>query len=340
MKLELVERGLPTLDDNEVDGIIDCIDTYEADLSIQGRSAEPLFIHNFGVFGASVSSKIEHHCSKQPLSKTARVDHGPRHLATANRIEPISFEASSNGLFGFDAEFMGNREIGFSDFGDVETLPTSDIHALPFPESLSWFDIDGVDATLHNLQDDHYQNEGQLQHQNFAKGVSRQNLHFQGHNGTITRLPSAQSLPELEQFLMYHYTHRAVNLFCVIDNRKSPWKTIHLPRALQSIGQLSVTGSSSNIRDALRNALLSISAFCLANDCKARACEDESVKWRYEATILKDKAIGLLKKAFCHDLGGKTAPKYKEFLATMLSMISINVSHVFHAKIQRLMFRF
>lgn len=125
---------------------------------------------------------------------------------------------------------------------------------------------------------------------------------------------------------MYHYSHRAVNLFCVIDNRKSPWKTIHLPRALQSIGQLSVAGASSAIRNALRNALLSISAFYLSNDSKSRMCSDEATRWMRKATMLRGKAIELLKDAVKNDLNDKAVPKYKEFLATMLSMITINVS--------------
>ncbi|RSM10825.1 hypothetical protein CEP52_003416 [Fusarium oligoseptatum] len=35
-------------------------------------------------------------------------------------------------------------------------------------------------------------------------------------------------VPGQERFLMDHYRNRVVNLFCVIDNGKSPWKTIHL----------------------------------------------------------------------------------------------------------------
>ena len=44
--------------------------------------------------------------------------------------------------------------------------------------------------------------------------------------------------------------------------------------------------------------------------------------------MLRGKAIELLKKAVENDLDGKGVPKYKEFLATMLSMITINVSFI------------
>ena len=71
---------------------------------------------------------------------------------------------------------------------------------------------------------------------------------------------------ELDHFLMRHYAERVCHLFCVIDTVKSPWKTIHLPRALQSMGELSVTGKTTTVRSALCNALLSISAWYLSND--------------------------------------------------------------------------
>ncbi|KXJ84649.1 fungal-specific transcription factor domain-domain-containing protein, partial [Microdochium bolleyi] len=151
-----------------------------------------------------------------------------------------------------------------------------------------------------------------------------QHYQWEGAGGAVCRNPSPTHLSALEQFLIYHYMNRVVHLFCVIDNDRSPWKTIHLPRALQSTGQLNVEGSSTRIRDALRNALMSISAFYLANDSTSRLCADEAARWTSEATLLRGKTIRLLKDAVNNDFG-ESPPKYKEFLATMLSMISINV---------------
>ncbi|KAJ8132311.1 hypothetical protein O1611_g1314 [Lasiodiplodia mahajangana] len=137
--------------------------------------------------------------------------------------------------------------------------------------------------------------------------------------------PVSSLMAKQERFLLYHYMHRVVNLFCVIDNAKSPWKTIHLTRVLQSEGELSIVGSTCRIRDALRKALLSISAFYISNDYLARKREGEAKHWEDVATCFRGDAIGLLKRAMETDLYSGTRPKYKEFLATMLSMISINV---------------
>ena len=134
------------------------------------------------------------------------------------------------------------------------------------------------------------------------------------------------AVPSQERLLMGHYRNRVVNLFCVIDNAKSPWKTIHLPRVLQCAGELSFGGTTTRIRDALRKTLLSISAFYLCNDQRARHRTDEAENWGTIASQYRCDAIGLLKYAVETDLYADKKPKYKEFLATMLSMVTINVS--------------
>lgn len=138
-------------------------------------------------------------------------------------------------------------------------------------------------------------------------------------------IPSNPTIAPQERFLMSHYSNRVVNLFCVIDNAKSPWKTIHLPRVLQCAGELSFGVTTTRIRDALRNSILSISAFYLSNDHRANHRTLEAETWGTVASRHRCDAIGLLKYAVETDLYADRRPKYKEFLATMLSMITINV---------------
>lgn len=141
----------------------------------------------------------------------------------------------------------------------------------------------------------------------------------------IIKSPKAHVVPAHEQLLMEHYRNRVVNLFCVIDNAKSPWKTIHLTRVLQCAGELSFGGRTTTIRNALRNALLAISAFCLSNDHRAGRRLEDAEKWETIASRYRCDAIGLLKDAVQSHLHQEERPKYKEFVATTLSMITINV---------------
>jgi len=131
---------------------------------------------------------------------------------------------------------------------------------------------------------------------------------------------------DLDHFLMRHYAERVCHLFCVIDTVKSPWKTIHLPRALQSMGELSVTGKTTTVRSALCNALLSISAWYLSNDHHRHQNTELGQRWADVAAKYGYNAIAKLKNAVESDMYTSPKPKYKEFLASMLSMVTINVS--------------
>lgn len=131
---------------------------------------------------------------------------------------------------------------------------------------------------------------------------------------------------DLDHFLMRHYAERVCHLFCVIDTVKSPWKTIHLPRALMSMGESSVTGKTTTVRSALCNALLSISAWYLSNDHQRHQNTELGRRWADVAARYGYNAIAMLKRAVDSDMYSSPKPKYKEFLASMLSMVTINVS--------------
>ncbi|KAK7428291.1 arginine metabolism regulation protein II [Neonectria magnoliae] len=198
------------------------------------------------------------------------------------------------------------------------------------PDSLNIFDFSTPCFTSEDFATNLYDSTDLVQHKpkdTPSFEVSSPRFHYdtwQTPSHSIPRCPMQSPLTRQERFLMSHYVNRVVRLFCVIDNAKSPWKTMHLSRALQSVGELTIVGSTSRIQGALRNALLSISAFYLSNDNKSRSRDDDALKWANEAAWLRCKAIKLLKDAVENDFYSVPKPKYKEFLATMLSMISIN----------------
>ncbi|KIW18942.1 hypothetical protein PV08_03231 [Exophiala spinifera] len=137
--------------------------------------------------------------------------------------------------------------------------------------------------------------------------------------------PRSVFLSPDECFLMQHYVQKVVKIFCVVDNPKSPWRALHLPRALQSCGELGTLGATSNTRKCLLHALLSISAYSLANNLRLEGQNKDVDKWLRKALQLRYKAIAFLRDSVECDLHSKSRPKYKELLAAMLSMISIDV---------------
>jgi arginine metabolism regulation protein II len=144
----------------------------------------------------------------------------------------------------------------------------------------------------------------------------------------------SQSLPRTHQYLLHHYANRVADIFCIIDNPSSPWHTIHLPKAMQTAGELSITGKTSRIRHALLTAILATSAFILAHDQIGNSSGLDD--WETMAISLRHQAICLLKQAVDEEFYSTQKPKYKDFLVSMLTMVTIDVGQPF-ASICRLL---
>lgn len=309
---------------NEIDHILTSIDT----LDPRKRGSDSLFLDGFGVFG----SRHDAINSRAPASAGAAVQPIPSIAASPPIIDDQSLSVSSP-----DSDQLIDQVP--SDPLDVsDILPVAVFLDSINPSELLGSDsLDAFDFSTPALGSADFTNslpapidfdEPPSKAITDLQPLSPSHHHDAWLARSIPRPPLESPLSKQERFLMSHYVNRVVRLFCVIDNSKSPWKTIHLPRALQSVGELTIMGSTSRIQGALRNALLSISAFYLSNDNKSMARKDEAAKWASEASWFRCKAVNLLKEAVENDFYTERKPKYKEFLATMLSMISINVSTI------------
>lgn len=144
-----------------------------------------------------------------------------------------------------------------------------------------------------------------------------------------------------KRFLINHYVTSVVHIFSVAQNCKSPWRTLHLPRALQGSAELEATGTTPNARNALLHTVLSVSAYNLVNKYRIQGQETSAKKWCQKALQMRFRAVNLLKSCLQENLTvtskrtfpGK--PKYKELLASMLSMITIDVSSIHTEEIPR-----
>ncbi|KAH6880716.1 fungal-specific transcription factor domain-containing protein [Thelonectria olida] len=294
---------------NEIDQILTSIDA----LDTRKGGPDALYVDGFGVFGSAHPPTIATSVSTSPpiiddQSMSFSSPDSDQLIDQLEHSDPLDISDILPVAVFLDSispsELLGSDSLNTFDFS-TPAITTGD-----FTNSLS--------API-ELVDQQHKDTTDLQ------VLSPSLRHDAWLTHPIPRAPPESPLTKQERFLMSHYVNRVVRLFCVIDNAKSPWKTIHLPRALQSVGELTITGSTSRIQGALRNALLSISAFYLSNDNKSMARKDDATKWANEATWFRCKAINLLKDAVENDFYTEPKPKYKEFLATMLSMISINV---------------
>ncbi|KAH9242544.1 hypothetical protein K456DRAFT_1743728 [Colletotrichum gloeosporioides 23] len=299
---------------SQVDGILKTIESFDAASSC-GENGH-LHVQNFGVFMATralesndfglnedvmPNGHIETNISNQTPGSDLDDHHSPPHVV--NSQTPDGFASPSNSEAAVAWELCNLHE-------HQARRPSVIRHWQPQTLSDGASKIKAIRTSSSQISETE-QSPPQYQRQ---------------HTGIILpKSPPMSIFPSQDRFLMHHYVHTVVNIFCVIDNAKSPWKTIHIPRAIQGIGEMDVMGSTSRVRSALRNALLSISAFFLANVRASESHPNEAVKWVEEAMQYRYNAIGLLKQAVESDLYSGGKPKYKEYLATMLSMITINI---------------
>lgn len=320
--MSTLEPPESTLDLDQVDGILRHLDSLECLASSRSQNLSAS-IENFGAFSLQEGSFLAHvdglDVTRPSTTQIDQSDHGSALIS-----------GSGSGCLGYES---------LNDFFEPEAAcELGDLHEQPLPGDIPPQADPAVSAVsvlpeIISNPSDHFSNTVYGQSLD-----SEEVLPQRGHDGsptnkslgfaTKTNPPENLAVPYQERFLMWHYRERVVNLFCVIDNAKSPWKTIHLPRVLQCSGELSFGGTTTRIRDALRNSLLSISAFYLSNEDRAHRREDEAMNWNMIASRYRCNAIGLLKCAVENDLYADEEIKYKEFLATMLSMVTINVSHL------------
>ncbi|KAF4453640.1 P-loop containing nucleoside triphosphate hydrolase [Fusarium albosuccineum] len=309
----------PPLPCYQVDDILAAIDTLKPRQVNNGNGGGvSQFIRCFGVFDPSDRPLDEIEMSLQsPATGQSGVAHFDSTYSPPRSTDPESLSITNH----TDA----SRECTAITTLSIPSITTQDI---PASDYLFIDPLLSDGATENLVPFDYMQQLGSIDLQANDFTVSLSNDDWEAAlNASIPRCPSPAYLSSKEQFLMHHYVNRVVHLFCTLDNPKSPWKTIHLPRALQSAGELTIQGSTWKIRGALRSALISISAFCLSNDNKVQLREDESLKWASEAMFFRGSAIKLLKETVESESLSKCRPKYKELLATMLSMISINVGY-------------
>lgn len=137
--------------------------------------------------------------------------------------------------------------------------------------------------------------------------------------------PILQVSPGVEH-LLHHYVNHVVDLMTVISTPKGPWKSIHIPRALKGSAELAFTGKTSHACSALFHALLTISAYNLAANHSITGQDLQAQHYREMALRFKARSLTYLKAGLQPNCPVKDRGKYKEVLAVMLSMVTIDVS--------------
>ena len=295
----------------QVDEILVAIDSLNPEeLHNQGNNPSSNFIGGFGVFDPSENTCGYHAAYARELPPTT---------TSYEAIQPLTPLAEQQNV-----EF---GEVSVTDAIANDTVPVI------APESEETHCVYPFTQIAQITQGDGEARCQQTEQLNSLTSIENNLDHFRrldfsnaAHSPIIPQPLSPKYLSPNEHLLLQYYTTRVVHIFPALDSPKSPWVTFHLPRVLQSVGEMAVRGTTSQVRAALRSTLLSISAFFLSKHMRSQSRSEESTKWETEAMHFHGAAMNLLKSAVTAKFTSNERPKYKELLATMLSMVSINVS--------------
>ncbi|KAK1472412.1 hypothetical protein CCUS01_05796 [Colletotrichum cuscutae] len=221
---------------SQVEGILKLIDSVELSSAISLSDDVGIHVENFGVFDAGKPSTN----SRNPASTFLLQD-------TFTTTETCDEE--SERMLGTDlALYTSSPSVPSPE--RQQLLPSPSYSEAEVAWELCNLHVQGPSETEVNSLCPGFA-EGHpdsLQDEGAADRVSSSSSRHQRWPGisVSTELPRPPMavISERERFLMHHYMHRVVNIFCVIDNAKSPWKTIHLPRAIQGAEQV-MSGDTS-----------------------------------------------------------------------------------------------
>ncbi|KZF20051.1 hypothetical protein L228DRAFT_270806 [Xylona heveae TC161] len=127
------------------------------------------------------------------------------------------------------------------------------------------------------------------------------------------------------RFLIDHYRSSIATRLAPLQHLQSPWKAIHLPSAMQTIGDIALRGDSGNAGVALLFAILATSAFNLDSFGACPESTRKATAWKNIGEMFRKRAKSRLQSALREQSKGKSS-KYKELLAALLSMVTVCVA--------------
>ncbi|KAL4785926.1 fungal-specific transcription factor domain-containing protein [Aspergillus varians] len=143
--------------------------------------------------------------------------------------------------------------------------------------------------------------------------------------------PSLISPPDLEGFVMStakllldHYQSITTTLYTPASvDVKTPWEILYIPNVLSTLGEVVLTGNSSDAKVSLLFAVLAISAFSLDIICSPRH-DSRTQDWRRLGDMYRQKATKRLQMVLRPlSAGLPKKEKYKNILMPLLSMVTI-----------------
>ncbi|KAK2798185.1 hypothetical protein FQN51_007871 [Onygenales sp. PD_10] len=152
---------------------------------------------------------------------------------------------------------------------------------------------------------------------------------------SVSMFGTSMALPDLEdlsmstaKLLLDHYPNAMVARFTPARMQsKSPWEILFVPNILSTLGEISLSGDSSNAKVSLLFAVFAISAFSL-DIMFPSGRETKSLDWHAVGKRYRERATKRLQMSLRDlSMGPQKKEKYKNVLMPLLSMVTISVGH-------------
>ncbi|KAL2816814.1 fungal-specific transcription factor domain-containing protein [Aspergillus cavernicola] len=153
------------------------------------------------------------------------------------------------------------------------------------------------------------------------------------NRGLLTLGPSITSPSDLDDFtmstarlLLDHYQSMTGTFYTPAPvESKTPWEILYIPNVLSTLGEVALTGNSSDAKVSLLFAVLAISAFSM-NILHSRHQGPTAQDWYALGKTYRERATRRLQRTL-RDLSGghPKKEKYKNILMPLLSMVTISV---------------
>lgn len=147
----------------------------------------------------------------------------------------------------------------------------------------------------------------------------------------LTISPPVSPPADLEGFtmstaklLLDHYQNITTTIYTPASaDVKTPWEILYIPNVLSTLGEVALTGNSSDAKVSLLFAVLAISAFSLDILSSPEAVSED---WRALGNMYRQKATRRLQMTLRNlSTGLPKKEKYKNILMPLLSMVTICV---------------
>ncbi|KIW45638.1 uncharacterized protein PV06_04011 [Exophiala oligosperma] len=149
----------------------------------------------------------------------------------------------------------------------------------------------------------------------------------------MTRLPLQHQVPPPDdfemkvpldvKFLLDHFAGQYVDVVSLIQNKKSPWRILHLPSVLKTFGELVIWKCPNHFQIALFYAVLALSSFHLD---RTTAKAKEKGYWWTVGNSHYSQAASELRKGLDGGHDRATKVKYKDVLMAILTMVTVCIT--------------